>query len=328
MELNAVLKKVQNLLDLADRDTTPPAEAANARAKAEAMMLKYRIEESQLAEQAEVPSFVPIVHQMRICPWLSPFRQQYYSLAYWIANHAGVRVVLKSGTDNWLLEMVGYESDIRYAEMLYTSARTIFGARLEPAVDPKLNDMQNVYRLRNAGIERNRIAQMMWGLDTHAAHAKVGKLYKLACEELSEDAVVAGRRVNAKTYRKEYADQFVTTMYLRLSEARNAADSPAGTLVLASRSEKVDEAFYERYPDHRPRPTDPNAKPAKARKPRRLSITAYERELARRNSPAVIAGQERGKAAASEVPLAHVARAQRIEDDNQWVDRNFREITS
>jgi hypothetical protein len=155
-----------------------------------------------------------------------------------------------------LAVLVGYESDVRYAIMLHTVVRMAFSGKLEPKVDPELSSDDNVYTLRNAGIERQRIAVMMgWGGDAEGGTSKVTPAYKRACRARGEDPLVVGRSVNAKTYRESFADAFVSGVYYRLlAMAATHGVEAKGELVLANRKENVDEAFYELYPELRPNP--------------------------------------------------------------------------
>lgn len=257
---------IQALLDRADHPNTPPAEADSCRAKAEEMMVKYRIEEEMLrtTKLASGTAETPIVSEMVVCGYQNTWRDHYYSLAYYVAQHVGVRVVAdykrvmnEEAVEEYsiILQMVGFETDIRYAEMLYTGIRLTFSSLLEPKRNPQESDADNVYRLRSSGMERNRIAAVMWGQATHANNAKVTKLYAQACEARGEDPKVAGRQVNAKTFRESYADSFVSRINTRLYELKSwVAGQESGALVLRGRKEAVDEAFYERFPSMRPKP--------------------------------------------------------------------------
>lgn len=257
---------IQALLDRADHENTPAPEAEACRAKAEELMVKYRIEEEMLrvTKLASGTAEQPIMEEMIVCAYGNKYKEHYYSLAYFVAQHAGVRVVAdyrKAVNDenveefSLILQMVGFESDIRYAEMLYTGVRLTFSSLLEPKVNPRESDEDNVYRLRSSGMERIRIAELMWGSGSHANNAKVTKLYAAACAARGEDPKVVGRSVNVKTFRGSYADAFVTRIYNRLNAMKATAGLESGALVLHGRKDAVDEAFYARFPHLRPKPS-------------------------------------------------------------------------
>ena len=257
---NAMLTKVRALLDTADSlaDTNPEA-AGNYRAKAEELMVKFRIEEEELLAK-DPTSVSPLWGDVALCAY-GPFHSQYFQLMYWIAKHCGIEARYEwdwasDGTRTLYARTVGYEADLRYAEALFTSARMVFSDKLEPTLNRSLTEEENIYRLRSAGIERVRIADMLWGLG--ARHDKknlsrIGRVYAAECKRRGEEPAVSGRGVTGAAYREEYAKQFVDTLYRRLWQARQAAGSGGG-LVLHGRDERVKEAFFERFPQERPKP--------------------------------------------------------------------------
>jgi hypothetical protein len=146
-------------------------------------------------------------------------------------------------------EGVGFEADVQYAEMLYTAARMAFSERLEPKVDPNLSDQENVYRLRSAGIERVRISDIMWGNRDKVSLSRVGRLYRAECASRNEEPALSGRGVTGAAYRESYADSFVFELERRLRAARSGGNG----LALGNREQVLNEAFYARFPDMRPK---------------------------------------------------------------------------
>lgn len=263
-KLAEMLRKVQALLANADSyEETNPATAANYRERAEIIMRKYRIEEEELRQTkiASGTAAKPVVMNFPFAESHSKYVTQYYWLMLQAMNHVGVKgdyhwdyvVDEETGrrTHSCVMTMVGFDSDVQVAQLLYTNMRLTFAEKLEPKVDRSLSDADNVYRLRSAGLERPRIGEIMgWGSQ---AAQKVTKVYIQACKERGEDPKVVGKRLNAKTYRESYADGFVAEIRARLRRMRaTAAESTA--LVLAGRNEAVEEAFYEQFPHLRPKP--------------------------------------------------------------------------
>lgn len=321
-DLNATMRRIAGLLAKAE-STSFEAEAATYRAKAEELIRIYRIEEEQLIATGSAGTIEPIRRTVVITHHSSPFRHQYGWLFAAIARHVGVRYAQRwnSETQEHTADVFGYDIDVRLLEMLYNSARLVFAANLEPEVDPKLSDADNVYRLRSAGIERNKIAQMLWGADLgkagHSAHAKVGALYRQACNARGEDATVSGRRVSASTYREVYAREFVSQVEWRLRVARDAADAAVGALVSVDRGKRVDEAFYTAYPRLRPTPPKPAAddQPTKARKGRERGLTKAQMAYFERNyyGPTAQAARSRAEMAAEQVELQRPTPVKRTE---------------
>jgi Protein of unknown function (DUF2786) len=341
IDLNKIMGMVQNLLARADDPRMEfPEEAEAFRAKAEQLMREYRIAEEDLiaADQIEIQ---PEVHEL----WLGPqydltrgsagggqnlkgnsFYNEWYSLAYTAGAHAGVKVNYRWGRNPETNEkgifavLVGYPGDLRLAELIYTNARIVFGERLEPKPDPTLSDQVNAYRLRNAGITRDRVAKLLWGETSGARAALVGRYYKEECALRDETPVLDGRGINAALYRDQYAQAFVDEFSIRLRRARDAADSVGGALVLHGRPERVLERFYEVFPELRPQPKtevaeQEQAVPAKKGRARRpyWDTAAGRRDYERRYSGVAVAGRSAGEAAAKEVPLDRPTPAQRLD---------------
>jgi hypothetical protein len=230
------------------------------------------------------------------------------------ANHTGIRARYIYSDGHYVAQAVGYAGDIRYATFIYTSARMTFMEKLEPQFKPELSEDENIYRLRSAGIDRQRIAELVWGKRGQREGEQVSKIYQKVCAERGEDPKVVGRGVNIKTYRTVYSQQFTATLNRRLREARDGVDTTGGALVLHGRQERVDEAFYERFPEYRPS-TTPQGDHVPTKKSRKKAWTAADEARWQRmnHSPAALAGKDAGAAAASEVEIERTARAQRIE---------------
>lgn len=337
IDLNKILARVQKMLALADDPAATPAEADAARTRAEAYIREYRIAEEQLiaSDQVEIR---PEVHTL----WLgtshdstrggaggrtgsqagSSFYVEWYRMAELAARHAGIRVHYRwgyhpeDGKHGLFVVFVGYSGDVRLAEWVYTAARLVFSARIEPKPDPSLSDQLNCYRLRSAGIARPRISQMLWGTDKQAP--KVSVLYKRECAERGETPVLDGKGTNAALYRDQFARSFVDELAACLRRARDAADSTGGALVLAGRAERIDEAFYAEFPELRPKPATEVAEretaPAKQGRRRKnyWETAAGRREMDRLHSTVGIAGSSAGRAAAREVELDRVKPGQRL----------------
>ena len=256
--------KVRGLLDTADSYEAEGnlAAAATYRAKAEELMVKYRIEQEE-AIAVDPGAVKPVQRDLDLVGMGSKYRNTYHVMWWHIARHceveSWVEYVYTEQGYKLVAHVVGYEDDIRYAEMLFTSARLVFTERLEPRIDGSLTDQVNVYRLRSAGLERVRISEMMWGNTDKVFLARVGRLYKAECEARGEEVLLSGRGVTGKAYREQYAEQFCVTLSSRLWQARQAATASGGGLVLHGRKERITEAFYAFYPKLRPAPALPAA---------------------------------------------------------------------
>lgn len=259
-KLDSMMRKITSLLARADHPNTPGPEADTSRAMAEKMMRKYRIEESELIASGDMLAdmITPVSREVFLCPADSKFRNAYFNMALRIMQHCGVR-----GENAWkddeqgifhlTMVLVGYESDLRFTEAIYQNARMVFADRMEPKPSANMSDLENVYKMRSAGMERIRISDLMgWGT-TNSATSKVTRLYKKACAGLGEEATLTGRDMNVTAFRESYVNGFLGELRERLNRARSAADAVGGgELVLANREENVDDAFYALYPHKRP----------------------------------------------------------------------------
>lgn len=329
-----MLGKIRGLLDTAESLRAQGNEAAadTYEAKAKALRDKYAVEEEALIAK-EPTSILPVYEEIVVAARGSAFQQEYVNMFHYVALHCGIRQVYEWKHDGEAYKVtacvVGYESDIRYAELLYTNARLVFNEKLEPRVNPALSEQVNVYRLRGAGIERVRVAQTMWGNRDKANLAKVGRLYKAECKARGEEALLSGRGVTGAVYREQYATEFVWTLDRRLRRAQDSAGQYGGGLVLHGRAERVDEAFYERYPHQRPKPALPvgdatptpceacaaarkrksddsaTCKAHKPWKPTKADMARAERH----HSPAAVRGRQAGATAAAHVELNRAGRA-------------------
>ena len=145
--------------------------------------------------------------------------------------------------------------DLRYFELLWTSAYLMFSTRIDPHWDDTLTEAENIHRMRRAGHTRKEIADRAWGNsagDVAANRSKVQRIYVAQAKAAGEDPAAAGLGFQAKDYRRAYADAFLNHLTRRLREARDAANAVGGVVVLAGRAERVQEAFYTLVPEARP----------------------------------------------------------------------------
>jgi hypothetical protein len=216
-------------------------------------MVTYRIAEEE-AIAADAEANLPIKHDLPLFDSYSDVTQYLTSAFSRIAAHCGVRFAYARNAGYGVtVTVVGYEGDVRYAEFLYSAARLMFSTKIDPRWDSALPEAENVYRMRQAGMKRKDIAYAAgWDGEKASDRSKVQRIYLREVATRGEDALASGLDFNSRLYRQAYADAFVTTLARRLREARDAADSVGGGLVLHGRSERVDEAFYELFPMHRP----------------------------------------------------------------------------
>jgi hypothetical protein len=257
--LENILNKVRGLLAKAD-STNFPEEAKALRAGAEALMFKYRLDESQLtAEEKAAQHFSIQWRDIVMCTHGSKFTSTYYSIMSEVCLHMDVKYSTgwETNQDTGELEYVahvcGYGSDLAFVDVLFTSAALAFRDKLEPQVDPSLSDQENAYRLRMAGMGGREIALKMYGKDDKHLRPKVRKMFADEAVKRGEDpAPLMGKGVNVKLYQESFAQGFRGSWAVRLMTMRSERGSEGG-LVLAGRKDAIAEAFYDRFPHMRPK---------------------------------------------------------------------------
>lgn len=164
MELNKVLAKVRALVAVAEHPDTPEHEAKLAREKADALMLKFAIDEIT-AEQG-MPSVqrskpgtitVSVGQNNDIIGYVA-------AVASSIARHCRCKIRNYSQFDQesreYFSTVYGFESDLAYFEVLYTTIRLHMLGALMPKINADETLEQNAYRLHNAGFNWLEIARM------------------------------------------------------------------------------------------------------------------------------------------------------------------------
>lgn len=320
--------KIQGLLaNAADESLTEEARASY-QAMAEKLMRQYRIDEEQAIATDDAGASVPVFRIVRVTN-----RQQAGHLGHFynrtfleIARHCGIRAAMQ-WDDGYVAHVVGYEGDIRYAEFLWTAALMMFVTRIDPRWDDTLPETENIWRLRNAGIQRREIADKAWGYGAGLEaknRSKVQRIYLAESKRRGEPAKATGLGHQTDVYRRAYAESFVETLAHRLMVARLAVDTESGGLVLHGRAERVDEAFYDRFPSHRPTPRTEQAeeytpcprcaaaKSGHCRQHPGLTKADYARYDRQENSSSARAGRSSGRVAAEGVTIHRAATVNRV----------------
>lgn len=312
--------------------------AANYRATADRLMREYQVAEEEALAQ-DIAAATPIKVDVLLSGIRGGMPRHWYGSIFGrIAMHCGVRYVIEYRNGDMFAVVVGYEGDVRYAQFLYTAAYLMFATRIDPVWDPSLAEAENIWRLRNAGIERRKIADLAWHNGHEAkARTKVQRIYLRECAVRGEEARAAGLGHQTSVYREAYAQSFVTTLATRLRMAREATDAAAGGLVLHGRSDRVDEAFYGHFPYMRPEPrtevvvvVDTEGECERCAKNKsghcrnhpalRWSQADERRYQSRTHSPSARAGQASGRTAAEGVAIRQTGSAARLDASGRAIE--------
>jgi hypothetical protein len=285
MELDKVLSKVRGLIEKAEHPSTPEAEAKLCRDKADAMMTQYAIDQAQLRDSA------PVAEQQKpgqisvdLCPCGSPYEQPVTSLVVSVAEHCRCQVIFsragwsRSKVEEWKrfypgglnvqAKVFGFESDLRYFEMLFTILFLHMSSGYDPKIDRSLSDEDNAYALHNAGLNWRAIARL-YGETDHPmgwdgvirpdgghlgrAGAYWKSCYMRAIRSRGESEVKLKKFSDSNDskvigYRYNFAMSYISTVRMRLEEVRSSR-ATGGELVLLSSTAKIREFIDELFPD-------------------------------------------------------------------------------
>lgn len=127
---DAVLARIRKLLAMAEHPGTPPAEAEAAAEAAERLIIKHAIDEALLSARSSHRS-KPEVRTIAID---SPYASAKVVLLSAVARAHGVRVITHNG-EAAKATMVGFDSDLRLVDLLFTSLllQAATGLRRQPS---------------------------------------------------------------------------------------------------------------------------------------------------------------------------------------------------
>lgn len=328
MELSSLLNKVRALIAKAEHPNTDPIEAKTFRQGADRLMLKYAIEEALLNETrpaAERSKPGTIELDLSGAGW--EMQQYLGDLLSAVARFNRCRVRHYTRYDRerqcYLSKVYGFESDLRFVEMLYTTLRLHMLGALRPGISPTESLEENCYRLHNAGYNWLEIAEMYgWSKEGHFdldddrwgkecwRHKETGELktnwqlggmhkraYQKACKMRGEDTKVipAG---GTSTYRNSAVSGYVSGIRDRQRHAASGR-GPGTEVALHGMLDDIDRLFRAENPDlyREPEPVaedDKNKKPRRERKytPPPFNAEAYQVGHAHAQTADLMAGNK------------------------------------
>jgi hypothetical protein len=274
MELSSVLRRVRALVERAEHPDTPAPEAAACRAKADEFMEKYAIQEWEALKSGGATGLRPDKIKIDIGEEGDPFLQRIAHFVNIIANYSRCQSIWMRGSGRkgyrsefcWIY---GYQSDLRYFELLYTTLYLHLSGAMFPKPDPSLTMAENAYAFREAGLNWIDIA-FAWGWyevdrkegeprnmyrnresgERVSWHASVGKIKKAALKEYARRGETPLRIPPAATlnFRYNAVDGYVARMEQRLREQMNKRG--VGTeIILRDRSQNIAAAIAEDFPE-------------------------------------------------------------------------------
>jgi hypothetical protein len=233
--------------------------------KADELMVKYAIEEYEL-DAARVASGLssqlkPIIRDIEIPYMALDTASDLYNLWYTITEAIGVKILFDRFTGNgssgyrYAFKVVGYDTDIRYAELLFTTLHLQMVKAIQPEVDLNHSFDANVFALHEAGIKWVEIARQLnktgaWDVvktDWSDAGSRViadgGKLKRAYRRECERRGIASHAIPQSKAYRNSFVGGFLYGLRIRLTTAREET-----ALVSVDRKSKVEDLFNSILP--------------------------------------------------------------------------------
>jgi hypothetical protein len=279
METDKVLERIRGLINKAesleaDGSETSMNEAQACRERADEMMQKYAVEEWQTAKAAPV-GLKPTRIKINLGDGDNPFLEEISTLVNIVARFCKCTSMWMRGS-GWGMStaqeyswVYGYESDLRYFEMLFTTIHLHMIGAIFPKPDPNKTLGQNAFELHNAGLnwfdiakaygwyqvspEKHEPANMY--VNRHTGERKpwsksVGPIKKAyAAEVASRDAIYVKIHPNGSmTYRRNAAQGYLARIGGRFRELQGQRGS--GTeLVLADKTQNIWAMVNEDFPN-------------------------------------------------------------------------------
>jgi hypothetical protein len=265
-----ILDKVHKLIQKAEHDSTPPAEADLCRNMADAIMRKYAIDQAKLDEtrpaaQRSLPDKIEVVLTDD-----GSLLQYMADLSGAVARHCDckIRHYSRYGSDGWHSNIYGFESDLRYFEILYATLRLHMLGALRPGINPAKTVAENAYILHNAGLNWFDMAKLEGWVEVPSLPGETKYMYKNShtgerqkwamCigkfkQGYAEEIARRGEKWMTitpgatRTFRINAATGYVSRIGQRLREVREHRAQVGN--VLALRHEDVDRMFREENPE-------------------------------------------------------------------------------
>lgn len=256
----ARLQMVRKLLTRAAHRETPEAEAESCRLKADELMVQFAIEEHELrqADENEQLRTRPVAKFYSVEFYFDDtdtFGEHVWLMFQHIADHC--RLVLGPHEMRWNPEtekteqgfqMVGFQADLDYFDLMFTSVLVDFVAQLRPKYDARLSRIENIIRLKECGYKWDKICAEMGVVYTKPNAIKIYAEYKAHCEATGRTQ----QKTMPRTFQRSFALGYTSTVDKRLREMRAHRTHGNGTgmeLALRDIKQVVNDAVFDLFPD-------------------------------------------------------------------------------
>jgi hypothetical protein len=265
----SILRKVRALMAKAE-GTDHPEEADAFRQKADELMTAYAILEWELEQGDNGQATMPERKYYDFDWWTDRNLQEVVRDNLWymlndVASFARCKAIgmkLKRTDDDLSrleIPILGLPSDFNYMDMLFTSLMTDMLGHLEPRPDTSLPMIENLVRMKEAGMKWERIGYYLFQagqLDTPYTRntgVRFTKLYTDYCRDNNRERVYTSPQVWQRSYAEGYSLE-IGRRLREMKERRNATtetntDANKYALVVKSTEQKIQDLWRELYPD-------------------------------------------------------------------------------
>lgn len=269
-----LLSRIRGLLDKAN-STEFEEERAALLAKAEEMMARHEIEMADL--DASRPDMRRSVTTRDVDRPVGEFAAELRNLIDIFAGMRNIRIAVAIKGSKVVYSMVGYQDDIDFVELLYTTTMLDFSSKIAPTWDPRSAGSPAIFDScvrahKEAGHKWVEIARLA---NKYGGNPRTGKLgsttdgawlkaaYRRECLRLGIAPTRQTQRHEA--FRKTYAAGFVTTIRNRVWRMQRASEEAIGEIssnlpAVRDSRERVNEEFYRLFPNMRPATEEEMAK--------------------------------------------------------------------
>lgn len=287
-DLARILERVRKLIEMSEAPIAPGAteqerahtllEQTQARAMADALMFKYKVQEATAREAQPVGQRTPPTKMdIELGHWNNDILEYFVLLSQSVAKHCDclIRNHTKWTNTNSYSTVYGFESELAYFNVLYTTVRLHMVGILVPRVDPQLSLDENCYRLHNAGYNWLDIGAL-YGWNKYKPAFKnespvgmqepyrnnaseefmtkfqVGGLYKRAYYRACKVHGVKPQIISAggtAAYRRSAAEGYVSMISQRLREMRSGRSSVGSEIVLQGGKQDLQAYFRAENPE-------------------------------------------------------------------------------
>lgn len=276
-----ILERVRLLLDRAEHANTPAPEAELCFQQANKLMTKHAIDEALVrANQTDAERRKPTRMKIKLGEGgIGEFWPILRTILTEVAAANRCRTVIYSTLD---LEVFGFQEDVSWTEMLYTSIYMSFVGQLNPKWDEDKSYNENVYNFKVAGRKwhdingeamkhghpdmRRMEQRYRWNHDSQSMELKlvphkslmksgIVNAYKKHAKSIGDDNLVS--TTSFEEYRKQYGEAFAARISHRLrdmvdSNMQEAQEVTGAEVALRDAMEDVNEYMFQQHPHLRP----------------------------------------------------------------------------